>query len=183
MRYRNSTLAQRAFATGRHLRRQIAYTQGQVCSLADERGRNPDEYARAQVETNDRRVGAHGERVVRQGGKRAVQAWRNLFRRRRAQQSMRMGRSVISCLGKLAMATMKTAAVGAKALATAVFAGGWIAVLVVIVVSLVAGILLSPMGIFFSGKSNEKGQTIPQVVREINGEYQSKIEELCDAPR
>lgn len=45
--------------------------------------------------------------------------------------------------------------------------------------SLAAGILLSPMGIFFSGKSNEKGQTIPQVVREINGEFQSKIEEFC----
>lgn len=35
-----------------------------------------------------------------------------------------------------------------------------------------------PIGIFFSGKSDEKGG-IPQGVREINKEYQSKVVELC----
>ena len=171
--------AQRALAVAQNARRETGYIRERVQGLVDDKNTDPDGYTSEQVHTTVGRVRDQGVHVTRNSVRYSLQAGRNFFRRQRYQQAMRVGRSAGGYMRKASMITMKTAVAGAKALATAVFAGGWIAVLVVIVVSLVAGILLSPMGIFFSGKSNEKGQTIPQVVREINGEYQSKVEELC----
>lgn len=175
----NYKSAQRAFAIGRNARRRTGYIRERVQGLVDDKNADPDEYASEQVETTVGRVRDRGVYTTRKGVRYSVQAGRNLFRRQRAQQAMRVGRSAGGYMRKVSMITMKTAVAGAKALAAAVFAGGWVAVLVVIMVSLIAGILLSPMGIFFSGKSNEKGYTIPQVVREIDKEYRSKVEELC----
>lgn len=48
---------------------------------------------------------------------------------------------------------------------------------VVLVLCLVAALLLSSLGILFSGEGNG-GQTIADAVREINREYGAKLEKL-----
>ena len=55
-----------------------------------------------------------------------------------------------------------------KALVTAIAAGGWVAILAIVVICLIGLIVASPFGIFFSGEDSGTGQTMPTVVREIN---------------
>ena len=60
----------------------------------------------------------------------------------------------------------------------AIAAGGWVAILAIVVICLIGLIAASPAGIFFSGEDSGTGQTMPTVVREINLEYESKLEEI-----
>lgn len=74
--------------------------------------------------------------------------------------------------------TVKAIIAGTKALVGAIAAGGWVAVLVVVVICLVGLIVGSCFGIFFSGEDSGTGQSMQTVVREINEEYQDKLEEI-----
>ena len=79
---------------------------------------------------------------------------------------------------KGASATAKALLASIKALVTAIAAGGWVAILAIVVICLIGLIVASPFGIFFSGEDSGTGQTMPTVVREINLEYESKLEEI-----
>ena len=65
-----------------------------------------------------------------------------------------------------------------KALIAAIAAGGWIAVLVVIVICLIGMIIGSCFGIFFSGEDSGTGQTMQTAVQEINTDYQDRLDEI-----
>ena len=60
-------------------------------------------------------------------------------------------------------------------------AGGWIAVLAVIIICLIGLIAGSCFGIFFSGEDSGSDLTMPTVVREVNMDYESKLEEIKTA--
>ena len=77
---------------------------------------------------------------------------------------------------KATAAGIKAIIAGTKALIAAIAAGGWIAVVVIIVVCLVGLIVGSCFGIFFSGEDSGTGQTMRQAVQEINADYQSQID-------
>ena len=77
---------------------------------------------------------------------------------------------------KATAAAVKTIIAGTKALIAAIAAGGWIAVVVIIVVCLIGLIAGSCLGIFFSGEDSGTGQTMRQAVQEINADYQSQID-------
>lgn len=79
---------------------------------------------------------------------------------------------------KGASAAAKALLASIKALVTAIAAGGWVAILAIVVICLIGLIAASPFGIFFSGEDSGTGQTMPTVVREINLEYESKLEEI-----
>ncbi|MDD4494214.1 MAG: CHAP domain-containing protein, partial [Eubacteriales bacterium] len=79
---------------------------------------------------------------------------------------------------KAIVATVKAMIAGTKALIAAIAAGGWIAVVVIIVICLVAVIVGSCFGIFFSGEDSGTGQTMQTAVQEINAEYQNNIDEI-----
>lgn len=79
---------------------------------------------------------------------------------------------------KAIVATVKAMIAGTKALIAAIAAGGWIAVVVIIVICLVALIVGSCFGIFFSGEDSGTGQTMQTAVQEINAEYQNNIDEI-----
>ena len=64
-----------------------------------------------------------------------------------------------------------------KALVAAIAAGGWVAVLVIVVICLIGMILGSCFGIFFSGEDSGTGQTIRTAVQEVNTEYEERLEE------
>ena len=75
---------------------------------------------------------------------------------------------------KATIAAVKAIIAGVKALA----AGGWVAVVVILVICLVALILGSVFGIFFSGEDSGTGQTMQTAVQEINTEYDNKLLEI-----
>ena len=82
----------------------------------------------------------------------------------------------IKAAAKATAAAVKAIIGGTKALIAAIAAGGWIAVVVIIVVCLIGLIVGSCFGIFFSGEDSGTGQTMRQVVQEINADYQSQID-------
>lgn len=77
---------------------------------------------------------------------------------------------------KATTAAVKAIIAGTKALIAAIAAGGWIAVVVIIVVCLIGLIVGSCFGIFFSSEDSGTGQTMRQAVQEINADYQSQID-------
>lgn len=72
---------------------------------------------------------------------------------------------------------VKAIIAGTKALIAAIAAGGWIAVLVIIIICLIAMIIGSCFGIFFSSEDSGSGMTMQGVVQEINTEYQDNLDE------
>jgi len=77
---------------------------------------------------------------------------------------------------KATIAAVKAIIAATKALIAAIAAGGWIAVLVIIVICLIGMIIGSCFGIFFSGEDSGTGQTMQTAVQEINDDYQQQID-------
>ena len=79
---------------------------------------------------------------------------------------------------KATVAAVKAIIAGTKALVAAIAAGGWVAVIVIIVICLIALLVGSVFGIFFSGEDSGNGMTMQGVVREINTEYDTRLDEI-----
>ena len=75
-------------------------------------------------------------------------------------------------------ATAKAAIASVKSLTAAIAGGGWVAVLVIVLICLVGLIAGSSFGIFFSGEDSGTGLTMPAVVREINQKYLDKLDAI-----
>ena len=80
---------------------------------------------------------------------------------------------------KATAAMVKAVIAAIKGLVAAIAAGGWVAVLVILVICLIALLISSIFGIFFSSEENpDTGQTINSVIAEINLEYTDRIDEI-----
>ena len=79
---------------------------------------------------------------------------------------------------KATVAAVKAIIAGTKALIAAIAAGGWVAVVVIIVICLIGLLVGSVFGIFFSGEDSGNGMTMQSVVREINTEYDARLDEI-----
>lgn len=77
---------------------------------------------------------------------------------------------------KATAAAVKAIIAGTKALSAAIAAGGWVAVVIILVICVIGLIAGSCLGIFFSGEDSGTGQTMRQAVQEINADYQSQID-------
>lgn len=82
---------------------------------------------------------------------------------------------------KATVAAVKAIIAATKALIAAIATGGWIAVVVIIVICLIAFLLGSVFGIFFSGEDSGTGMSMQTVVQEINTEYDTKLQAEKDA--
>ena len=82
----------------------------------------------------------------------------------------------VKVAAKATVAAVKAIIAGTKALIAAIAAGGWVAVVVILVLCVVGLIASSCFGIFFSGEDSGTGQTMRQVVQEINADYQLQID-------
>lgn len=85
-------------------------------------------------------------------------------------------KTVAKATTKAVRATMTTAKMSVAAIA----AGGWVAVVAIVVICLSALLLGSVFGIFFAGEDTGTGQTIQTVVREINSDYDDKLMSIRD---
>ena len=77
---------------------------------------------------------------------------------------------------KATIAAVKAIIAATKALIFAIAAGGWVAVVVIIVICLIGLIVGSCFGIFFSNEDSGSGQTMQAVVQEINTDYQTQLD-------
>lgn len=79
---------------------------------------------------------------------------------------------------KATIAAVKAIIAATKALISAIIAGGWVAVVVIIVICLIGLLVGSVFGIFFSGEDSGNGMTMQTVVREINTDYDNRLDEI-----
>ena len=82
----------------------------------------------------------------------------------------------IKVAAKATAAAVKAIIAATKALIAAIAAGGWIAVLVIVIICLIGLLIGSCFGIFFSGEDSGSGYTMQNVVQEINDDYQQQID-------
>ena len=64
-----------------------------------------------------------------------------------------------------------------KALVAAIAAGGWVAVMIIVIIMLIGLLVGSSFGIFFSNEDTG-GEAMQEVIREINDEYLAEIEKI-----
>ena len=83
---------------------------------------------------------------------------------------------------KATVSAIKAIIAGTKALVAAIVAGGWVAVIVIIVICLVALMCSSIFGIFFSSqKTSANSITMNTMVAECNQEFSDKLQSIQDS--
>lgn len=78
------------------------------------------------------------------------------------------------------MAALKAAVAAAQSLATAILAGGWTAVVIVLLICLIALVMGSSYGIFFGVESTGSGTSVSQAVRDLNQEYAEYLQQITE---
>ena len=78
---------------------------------------------------------------------------------------------------KVLITTIKAIIAATKALVTAIAAGGWVAVAVILIICMVAMLICSVFGIFFSSEAgvSDNGLTMNAVVSQINTEFAGEL--------
>lgn len=121
------------------------------------------------------RAGGRSAQTMRQTARATVQA------RQRAVQAADAARRTAATAGKAmakaAVSALRGAVSAIRSLAPLLASGGGAVFAVVLVLCLTGALLASPLGIFFSG-GDSGGLTISAVVREIDSEYDARVEEL-----
>jgi len=79
-------------------------------------------------------------------------------------------------VAKATVAAVKAIIVAVKELVAAIAAGGWVAVVAIVIICLIGLIVGSCFGIFFSSEDTG-GQPMTEVVREINTDYETRLDE------
>lgn len=105
----------------------------------------------------------------------------------RAAQAARVAaKATVTALKAAVRATVsavKAIIAATKALISALAAGGWVAVVVVVVICLIGLLVGSCFGIFFSGEDTGTGQTMRTAVQEINQEYEARLDAIKSGTR
>ena len=127
--------------------------------------------ARTTVKTAER-----GAKAAQKTAQATVKATRQAVQATRA--TAQTAAATTKAVTKATVSAIKAAIAAAQEVAAAIAAGGGAVIAVVLVLCLAGALLLSPLGIFFSGEGGGTGQTISSVVREINQEYNARVETL-----
>lgn len=127
--------------------------------------------AKTAIKTTERSVKATGKSV--QASTKAARAAAQT-----AKASAKTTARGVKAAAKATASAIKGIIAAAQTLASAIIAGGWVAVFVLVFVCLIGLIAASPFGIFFSGEDSGSGQTMQTAVREINEDYQARIDTI-----
>ncbi|MDR1892046.1 MAG: CHAP domain-containing protein [Oscillospiraceae bacterium] len=79
---------------------------------------------------------------------------------------------------KAVIATVKASVAAIKGLVSIIAAGGWIAVVIIILICVIALIMSSVFGVFFSGEDNGTGQSMQSIMRVLNAEINETVERI-----
>ena len=97
----------------------------------------------------------------------------------RAKEAAKRTYQGIKLTVKATIKAIKLLITGTKALITAIVAGGWIAVLIIIIVCFIGLLCSSTFGIFFSNENTINNNiTISSIVKELNNEVATRISEI-----
>lgn len=111
-----------------------------------------------------------------QSAKRAEQAAKATLKA--TQKAARTANQAARATVKSVTSTVKAILAALKSLIAAIVAGGSVALIGIIIICLIGLLVASCFGIFFSGEDSGTGMTMPTVIREINAEYEARLEEI-----
>ena len=117
---------------------------------------------------NDGRVLA--QETMKQSAKAAKKA--EAITRESAKETAKLAKEAAAFLKKIAKLTIEAV----KSLVSAIIAGGWTAVIVIIVICMIGAVAYSVYGIFFSNEDSGTGITIQSAVIELNEEFWAETE-------
>lgn len=104
---------------------------------------------------------------------------KNLKRNKQiAKKTANVSAKTVKASIKVTKTMIKSAIAGTKALISALIAGGWIAVVIVIIICFIGILCSSIFGIFFSNEKSVGNKTMGTIIRELNSEYTNKIVEI-----
>ncbi len=120
------------------------------------------------------------ETVAKTGKRAAQRAVRNA---QKSAQRARKTRKETRQMAKLTARAVKNAVLrvmmAAKTITTLILSGGWIAIAIILFILMIGLVVNSAFGIFFSGDDKTRdGQSMSEVVAEINLEYQKEIDTI-----
>ena len=84
----------------------------------------------------------------------------------------------IKAAARVTVAAVKATSAAVKGLVAAIAAGGWVAVVIILLICLIALIVGSCFGLFFGSDSTGTGTSVTQAVTTLNGEFQAHIQEI-----
>lgn len=93
-------------------------------------------------------------------------------------QAGEKAKNTVQAVIKTTAKAVKATASAVKSVSTAIIAGGWVSVAMIIVLCFVGFISSSAYGVFFSGGDTGKDMTMQSVVQELNTEYDNKLSEI-----
>jgi len=137
------------------------------------------------TEKNSIKAAKHSVKTAERSGRAAAKAAVKTARQaaKAAQKSAQAAKKTTKTAVKTARATVKAtvttvkAAISAtKGLVSLIAAGGWVAVVVIIIICLIALLVGSVFGIFFSGEDSGTGRSMPAVVSELTAEFYGGID-------
>ena len=165
--------AKKTYDSGKRLYKEIRRTRKEADSIkqpAKSTGKATIKTLQKSIKTGQRTV-----KTAQQTAKAAVKTAEKTAKaaKKTAEASAKAAKMAAQAARQAAQAAYKAAVVTAKAIA----AGGWVAVVIIVVICLIALIAGSCFGIFFSGDDTGNGLNMQTVISDMNAEYQAKINE------
>lgn len=84
----------------------------------------------------------------------------------------------VKAAARVTVAAVKATIAAVKGLVAAIAAGGWVAVVIILLICLIALIVGSCFGLFFGSDSTGTGTSVTQAVATLNREYMAHIQEI-----
>ncbi|MCO7137319.1 M23 family metallopeptidase [[Clostridium] leptum] len=99
----------------------------------------------------------------------------------KAAQSAKAAATSAKAAAKATVTAVKATIAAIKGLIAVIAAGGWVAVVIILIICLVAFLICSCFGLFFSSDSTGSGTSVTQAVSMLNTEYQDHIQQISDS--
>lgn len=143
--------------------------------LAKKTAKNTAKNTKTAIKTS-KEVAKNAQKVAKESAKASKRAMQV------AKETAKRTAQGIKIAVKATISAVKAIIAGTKALISAIIAGGWVAVVVIIVICLVGLLVSSIFGIFFSSeKTSANGVTMNEVVAECNQEFSNKLQSIQDS--
>ena len=124
---------------------------------------------------DSKKVAKDAQKIARNSVKNAKKSYQIV--KETAKKTIQTTKAVI----KATISTIKLAISGTKALISALIAGGWIVLVIVIVICMIGLLCSSIFGIFLSGsKTSSDAITVTDVIAECNQEFSNKLQTIQD---
>ena len=187
----------------RNIKQSVIKTKESAENTQNSSWDTPQEYAEDKLKTGAEKTTAYikrdGKRVVRrvrkrigrvrQGSEAVINTAKRTGKARMAATKMLAALrkrvpdriyNIVAVAGKAVSAVVTKTVRVARTLWTAVSVGSGTMLGIIVIICLVGLMIASPFGIFYSGQQ-VKGKSMPEVIREINVEYQDQLEQVKDA--